>query len=103
MGVNDASGIVIDTSGVMLQIVASLTDDSRSTIYNYMFLVEATNFDKNYFSVFLPLEQPTRQRTSVQAPEHGPAGRPGAIVLKNFLFSSLKSVCSLLVAPGPSA
>jgi hypothetical protein len=42
------------------------------------------------FLVFLPLEQPTRQRTSVQAPEHGPAGRPGAIVLKNFLFSSLK-------------
>jgi hypothetical protein len=31
---NDASGIVIDNSRVMLQIVASLTDDSRGIIYN---------------------------------------------------------------------
>jgi len=34
MSVNDASRIVIDNSRVMLQIVASLMDDSRGVIYN---------------------------------------------------------------------
>jgi hypothetical protein len=33
MSVNDISGIVIDDSRVTLQIVASLTDDSRNIIY----------------------------------------------------------------------
>ena len=34
MSVNDNSRIVIDSSRVMLQIVASLTDDSRGVNYN---------------------------------------------------------------------
>jgi hypothetical protein len=43
MSVNDTSRIIIDDSRVMLQIVASLTDDSRGVIYNHnMFLVLAT-------------------------------------------------------------
>ncbi len=40
---NDASSIVTDNSRVMLQIVASLTDDSRVVIYNHiMFIIQAT-------------------------------------------------------------
>ncbi len=43
MRVNDAYRIRIDDSRVMLQIVASLTDDSRGVIYNCkMFKVKAT-------------------------------------------------------------
>jgi hypothetical protein len=43
MNVNDVSRIIIDNSSAMLQIVASLTDDSRGLIYNYnMFKVQAT-------------------------------------------------------------
>ncbi len=43
MSENDASGIVIDDSRVMLQIVVSLTDDSRGIIYNKnMVIVQAT-------------------------------------------------------------
>ncbi len=34
MSVNDASRIVIDNSRVTLQIVPSLTDDSKGIIYN---------------------------------------------------------------------
>jgi hypothetical protein len=41
--VNDTFRIAIDDSRVMLQIVASLTDDSRGIIYNFnMFIVLAT-------------------------------------------------------------
>jgi hypothetical protein len=43
MSVNDASRIVIDDSRVMLQIVASLTDNSRGIIYDHnMLTVQAT-------------------------------------------------------------
>ncbi len=43
MSVNDASRILMDNSMVMLQIMASLTDDSRGVIYNCnMFIVQAT-------------------------------------------------------------
>ncbi len=43
MSVNDASRIVIDDSRVMLQIVASITEDSRCVIYDCnMFIVQAT-------------------------------------------------------------
>ncbi len=43
MNVKDASRIVIDDSRVTLQIVASLTDDSRGVIYDCnMFMVQAT-------------------------------------------------------------
>ncbi len=43
MSVNNTSGIIIDNSRVMLQIVASLTDDSRGVIYNGMiFIMQAT-------------------------------------------------------------
>ncbi len=43
MSENDASRIAIDDSGVKLQIVASLTDDSRDVIYNRnVFIVQAT-------------------------------------------------------------
>ncbi len=41
MSENDASSIVIDNSKVMLQIVASLTDNSRGIIYNDMIIVRA--------------------------------------------------------------
>jgi len=41
MSINDASGIVIDDYRVMLQIVASLTDDSTGLIYDRnMFIVQ---------------------------------------------------------------
>ncbi len=43
MSVNDTCRIVIDDSRVMLQIVASLTDDSRGIIYDRnVFLVQAS-------------------------------------------------------------
>jgi hypothetical protein len=43
MSVNDAPRIVIDDSWVKVQIVASLTDNSRGIIYNHnMFMVQAT-------------------------------------------------------------
>ncbi len=42
MSVNDASRIISDDSKVMLQIVVSLTDDSRGIIYNCnMFIVQS--------------------------------------------------------------
>jgi hypothetical protein len=41
---NDASRIAIDNSRVTLQIVASLTDNSRGVIYDRnMFIVQAGN------------------------------------------------------------
>ncbi len=44
MSVNDFSTIVIDDSRVKLQIVVSLTDDSRGIIYNHnMFIVQAVH------------------------------------------------------------
>ncbi len=39
MSVNDTSRIMIENSSVMLQIVASLTDDSRGVIYNRNMLI----------------------------------------------------------------
>ncbi len=45
MIVNDGSKIIIDNSRMMLQIVASLTDNSRGVIYIYnrnMFIAKAT-------------------------------------------------------------
>jgi len=43
MSVNDAFKIVIDDSRVILQIAASLTDDTRGIIYiRNMFIVQAT-------------------------------------------------------------
>ena len=47
MSINDASRIVINDSIVMLQIVASLTDDSKSVIYNCnMFIDQAIGSHK---------------------------------------------------------
>ncbi len=47
MSVNDASRTVLDNSRVMLQIVASLADNSRGVMYNHnMFIVEATGVTK---------------------------------------------------------
>ena len=47
MSVNDASRIVIDDSRMMLQIVASLTDNSKGIIYNgNMLIVQAGNNTK---------------------------------------------------------
>ncbi len=44
MSVNDASRIIIDDTRVTLQILASLTDDSRVIIYDYnMLIVQATS------------------------------------------------------------
>ncbi len=43
LSANDAPRIIIDASRVMLQIVASLTDDSRGIIDDHnMFMVQAT-------------------------------------------------------------
>jgi hypothetical protein len=43
MSVSDASTLAIDNSRVMLQFVASLTDDLRSVIYDRnVFIVHAT-------------------------------------------------------------
>jgi hypothetical protein len=39
MSVNDTSRIMIENSSVMLQIVASLTDDSRGVIYDRNMLI----------------------------------------------------------------
>jgi hypothetical protein len=45
MSANDTCRIIIDDSRLMLQIVASLTDDSRGVIYNHnMFIVQATAY-----------------------------------------------------------
>ncbi len=42
MSLNDTSRIVIDNSRVMLQIVVSLTDNSKGVFYNRnMFIVQA--------------------------------------------------------------
>jgi hypothetical protein len=53
MSVNDASRIVINDSWVMLQIVASVRDNSRGAIYNRnMFTVQEMEFMfKNFFFV----------------------------------------------------
>ncbi len=55
MSVNDAYRIVIDNSRVMLQFVASLTDDCRGIIYNCnVFIVEDTGcIFENFIRVFL--------------------------------------------------
>ena len=43
MSVNDASRIVIDNSRVMLQIVTSITGDSRGIVNKHsMFILQAT-------------------------------------------------------------
>ena len=45
MSLNDATRIIIDDSRVVLQIVASLTDNSTGIIYNCnMFIVQATAY-----------------------------------------------------------
>ena len=49
MSVNDACRIVIDDSRVMLQIVASLTDDSGVVIYDCdIFTIQATSCSITY-------------------------------------------------------
>jgi hypothetical protein len=57
MSVNDTSKIIIDDCRVMLQIVASLIDESKGIIYNCnMFIVQATNVNfVNLFSASLML------------------------------------------------
>jgi hypothetical protein len=54
MSVNDTSMIIIDNSRVVLQIVASLTDDSRGVIYYCnVFIVQATGpWNKTYKTFF---------------------------------------------------
>jgi len=43
MSSNDTAKIVVDDYRLMLQIVASITDDSRGVIYNCkMFIVQTT-------------------------------------------------------------
>jgi hypothetical protein len=54
MSVNDTSRIVIDDSRVSLQIVASLTDDSRGIIYDCnTFIVQAGKTKRG--SITVPL------------------------------------------------
>jgi hypothetical protein len=51
MSVNHNCRIIIDGSRVMLQIVASLNDDSRGVIYNYdVFIIEASDVNKKMTS-----------------------------------------------------
>ncbi len=59
MSVYDTSKIAIDDSGVMLQIVASLTDDSRGVNYNHsMIIVQATDVNfKNILHAYLTDEK----------------------------------------------
>ncbi len=54
MSVNDTSRMIIDSSRVVVQIVASLTDDSRGVIYDRnMFIVQATGpWNKTYKTFF---------------------------------------------------
>ncbi len=55
MSANDVSMIVIYDSSMMLQIVASLTDDSRSINYEHnMFIVQATGivYTRKFFIVY---------------------------------------------------
>ncbi len=56
MCVHDASRIAIDGSRVTLQIVASLTDDSRGVIYDgKMFIVQDTGwvlaYEQNFYNI----------------------------------------------------
>ncbi len=52
MSVKDAFRIVTDDSRVMLQMLASLPDDSRSIIYDRnMFIVQATEPFLNSFTI----------------------------------------------------
>ncbi len=54
MNVNDAYRIVIEDSRVMLQIVASLTDNSRCIIYEFnMFIVQAASVVAEFFEYFI--------------------------------------------------
>jgi len=58
MSENDASRIVIEDSRVPLQIVATLTDNSRGIIYdNIMFIVHTTNVAMIMFMQSKLLEQ----------------------------------------------
>ena len=59
MSVNNASRIVIDESRVTLQIVASLTDNSRGIIYkSNMFLVQATGWKgSSLIGLFISYEE----------------------------------------------
>jgi hypothetical protein len=52
MSANDASRITIGASRVMLQIVASLTDNSTGIIYNF-----CTKFMNTYPLVYIPNPQ----------------------------------------------
>jgi hypothetical protein len=57
MSVNDTSRIVIDSSRVMLPIVATLTDDSRGVIYNRnMFIVQGTALSGWQLQALSPIE-----------------------------------------------
>jgi hypothetical protein len=57
MSKNDVSRIVTDDSRAMLQIVASLTDDSVGIIYNCnMFIVQATALMGGHFSRRMMIE-----------------------------------------------
>ncbi len=57
MSVNDSSRIVIDNSEVMLQIVASLPDDSRGIIYDHnMFKTYHRYLWKNYYCHFSTID-----------------------------------------------
>ncbi len=58
MSVNDAFKIALDDSRVMLQIVASLTYNSRGIIYECnVFIIHATDAKKRNFS-YIPYKWP---------------------------------------------
>ncbi len=51
MSAYDTSKLTIDDSGVILQIVASLTDDSRGVNYNHsMIIVQTTGQFQKHFT-----------------------------------------------------
>jgi hypothetical protein len=61
MSVDEASMIVIDDSIVMLKIVASLTDNFRGIIYDYvMFIVQATGLGPHLIANFCLQESANR-------------------------------------------
>jgi len=57
MSVNDTSMSLIEDSRVMLQIVATLTDDSRGVIYNRnMFIVQGSALSGWQLQALSPIE-----------------------------------------------
>jgi len=74
MSVNGASRIIIDDSRAMLQIVASLTDSSRGSIYDhYIFIVQKDHYEKYNLKYLLNLIAPNCDIVQVDGITEGAA------------------------------